>query len=101
MHRTRCRRRPAPPPRRPRPPRGPPRRCRRRSSPDLVPQADEAGEVVDVAVEVRHRRNDLRCAGELAARLRLALGDHLEVEEALTDLAEDALDLRGVPELAL
>ena len=54
---------------------------------------------MDVVVEVRDGRRQLRDAGELGALLGLAAGDHLVVEEALPHLAEhrgeQALVVRG------
>ena len=61
-------------------------------APDLLAQAEQPGQVVDVGVEVGHGRDHVGGGGQLLALLGLALGHDLEVQEALGHLAQDPLD---------
>ena len=56
--------------------------------PDLLAEAEQAGQVVDVGVELGHGRDHLGPDFELVALGGLAPGDDREVAEVLPDLGE-------------
>src|SRR5436305_12123388 len=57
--------------------------------PDLEAEVEEPAHVVDVGVEVGHAGHDFGKLRQLRALLLLPLGDHLEVQVALPDLAQN------------
>ena len=66
-----------------------------RSVPERLAETEQTGEVVDVIVEVGNGRHDLGRGRQVLAQIGFSLGDHLIVEEALGDLAQDPTDCGG------